>query len=66
MKISVQERALARNILNAHQLHLEARIPYATAISMWSGKAKMIDLKTLDRVCKALRCRPNRVIISQE
>lgn len=58
----VREVALRQGIGSATQLAERAGIAYGTATSLWYGRPTRVDLPTLGRVCRALRCTPSDLL----
>ncbi len=56
--VHVREAAEKRGIKNAHQLALKAGIPPNLAVRVWNDEFERFDKKTLDRLCRALKCQP--------
>ena len=46
---------------NIGRLAEEAKIAYSSALDIWHGRARRIDLAVLNRVCNALKCTPGDV-----
>lgn len=63
---NIQEVARARGVSSALQLGEKAGLAQGTATSLWHGRPLRLDLGTLARVCQALECRPNDVLIMEE
>jgi DNA-binding Xre family transcriptional regulator len=62
IKVSIREIAEARGIPNAHQLALTLGVADNVGVRLWNEKFARLDLITLDRLCRALRCQPNKLL----
>lgn len=58
----LRKAAAKRGIFNAYQLQKVLDIPIGHAYRLWDDDWKQIKLTTLDRLCHALRCRPNDLL----
>lgn len=56
--LRIKETAEERGIKTAYQLQKALGIPPAMAARLWKGQLEMIGLKTINRLCNALNCRP--------
>ena len=54
----VKEIAEQRGIKNAHGLQLAIEVSPTAAAKLWKGEFEMIGLRTLDKLCRVLRCKP--------
>ena len=61
IRFSIRETAVARGIPNAHQLALALGVADNVGVRLWNEKFARIDLITLDRLCRTLRCQPNKL-----
>jgi len=59
---TVHTMAEKRGLTTAYQLQKLLNISPSVAAQLWSGDFKRIDLGTLDRLCIALRCKPNDLL----
>ena len=62
-KWKVKEVAQEKGIASAIQLADLADVAPGTATALWYGRPTRIDLPTLNRVCKALKCAPWDVLV---
>lgn len=62
--ITSQLRKMAnkRGITNAYQLQKAVDFPIGQAYRLWEDDWVQVNLRTLDKLCKALRCRPNDLL----
>jgi DNA-binding Xre family transcriptional regulator len=63
IKVQIAEVAQRRGITTAYQLQKALNIPPAMAAKLWKGDFKMIGLETIDRLCKALKCKPHQFLV---
>ncbi len=54
----IREIAEKRKIKSGYQLGKLLGVSPSMASRLWKDNVKMIDLATLDRLCKELRCKP--------
>ena len=59
----VKEIAEQRGVMSAVQLAERAGIAPGTATALWYGRPTRIDLPTLGRICKALKCTPDQILV---
>lgn len=62
---NIQEVARNKGVSSALQLAERAGLAQGTATSLWHGRPLRLDLATLARVCQALECLPNDVLIME-
>lgn len=62
IRSQVQKIAEKRGITNAYQLQKIADFPIGQAYRIWADDWQQINLRTLDKLCKALRCKPNDLL----
>ena len=62
IKKHIREMAQKRGIKNAHGLQLAIDVSPTVAAKLWSGNFVMIGLGTLDKLCRVLRCQPNKLL----
>jgi len=58
----IREVAEKRGIKNAHGLQLALEISPTAAAKLWKGEFEMIGIVTLDKLCRALRCKPGDLL----
>lgn len=58
----IRELAEKRGITNAYQLQKETGLPPSMAARLFRDEVDMIALRTLDRLCAALKCKPNDLL----
>lgn len=59
----VKDVAERRGIMTISQLASTVGVAYDTAADLWHGRARRIDLGTLDRFCESLACEPADLLI---
>lgn len=60
IQITIRERAEKQNINSSYQLQKALEISSPDVASrLWSNDFSRIDLSTLDRLCRVLKCQPN-------
>ncbi|MGH9763616.1 MAG: helix-turn-helix domain-containing protein [Blastocatellia bacterium] len=62
IRLRVKEVAQREGIENAHDLAKRTGIPLHSMYRIWDGNARMIGLKTLDRLCAALSVKPSQLL----
>lgn len=58
----VREIALSKGIRNAHTLAKLAGVPPNLAIRVWNDDFQRIDKTSLNKLCRALKCQPGKLI----
>jgi DNA-binding Xre family transcriptional regulator len=58
----IREVAEKRGIKNAYGLQLAINVSPTVAAKLWSGNFEMIGLGTLDKLCRVLKCQPNKLL----
>lgn len=58
----IQEMAEKRGIRNAHGLQKAIDVSPTVAAKLWAGNFEMIGLGTLDKLCRVLRCQPDKLL----
>lgn len=61
MKLIVREVAEREGIRNANELSVKTGIPLFSMYRIWDGRAKMIALETMDRLCTVLKVKPGQL-----
>lgn len=59
--IHIKETAEKRKYKNAHQLAVALGVADNVGVRLWNQDFSRIDLITLDRLCRVLRCQPNQL-----
>ncbi len=54
--------AEARGVRNANQLAKKIGVAANAAVRLWSDDFARIDLPTLNKLCRWLKCQPGRII----
>lgn len=55
-------RILGERRMSIAELERQTNVPYTSLFELYHGRAKRIDLKTLDRICKALGVTPGDIL----
>ncbi len=63
IKVNIANVAKRRGIKTAYQLQKALDVPPSQAAKLWKGEIKMIGLDTLDRLCRALKCKPDKIFV---
>ena len=58
----ISEFAIKRGITTAYQLQKALDISPTVAARLWKGEFEMIGLVTLDKLCRVLRCQPDKLL----
>ena len=58
----IREMAERRGIKNAFGLQKAINVSPTVAAKLWSGNFEMIGLGTLDKLCRVLKCQPNKLL----
>ncbi|HKV39448.1 MAG TPA: helix-turn-helix transcriptional regulator [Blastocatellia bacterium] len=58
----IRELAEARGFKNAHQLAKALGVAANAGTRLWGDDFSRIDLPTLNKLCRVLRCQPGRLI----
>ena len=62
IKKHVREIAEKRGIKNAYGLQMAIDVSPTVAAKLWSGNFEMIGLGTLDKLCRVLKCQPDKLL----
>jgi DNA-binding Xre family transcriptional regulator len=62
IKTHVREMAEKKGITTAYQLQKALEISPSVAARLWKDDFEFISKTSLDRICKVLNCRPNKLI----
>jgi DNA-binding Xre family transcriptional regulator len=60
--VAIRESAEKRGLTTAYQLMKLLDVSPSLAAKYWRNDMTMIGIDTLDRLCKALKCRPNDIL----
>ena len=60
--VLIRERAEKRGIKNAHQLGLALGVAPNVSARLWSGEFEKLGMDTLDKLCRVLRCQPDKLL----
>lgn len=58
----IREIAEKRGITTAYQLQKATELPPSMAARLFRDEVDMIALRTLDRLCTVLKCKPNDLL----
>jgi DNA-binding Xre family transcriptional regulator len=62
VKVAIKEMAEKRGITSSYQLMKALNIPPSQAAKWFNNDLESISLRTLDKLCQALRCKPNDLL----
>ena len=62
IKTHVKEIAEKKGITTAYQLQKALEISPSVAARLWKDEFEFISRTSLDRLCKFMRCKPNKLI----
>ena len=62
IEVKISEFAKKRGITTAYQLRIALDISPTIAARLWRGKFDKIGMVTLDRLCRVLRCQPDKLL----
>jgi putative transcriptional regulator len=60
--VAIREQAEKRGITTAYQLQKATGVQPTVAARWFRNDLKMIGIDSLDRLCKALKCKPNDIL----
>ena len=63
LKIQINERCKALGITTAYQLQKKANLTPPTAYRAFNNDIKQFTIETLEKLCTALECRPNDILV---
>ena len=59
--VTIRERAEKNGITTAYQLQKAMGISPTIAARLWRGDFEKLGMNTLDRLCRVLRCQPDKL-----
>jgi DNA-binding Xre family transcriptional regulator len=62
IEVMIRERAESCGITTAYQLQKALQVSPTLAARLWKGEFEMIGLVTLNKLCRVLRCQPNKLL----
>jgi DNA-binding Xre family transcriptional regulator len=62
VKVAIKEMAERRGITSSYRLMKALNIPPSQAAKWFNNDLESISLRTLDKLCRALRCKPNDLL----
>ena len=60
--VKIREMAEKRGITTAYKLQKALDVAPSLAAKWWSNDMRMIGIETLNRLCRALHCKPNDIL----
>ncbi len=60
--VTIREQAEKRGITTAYQLMKATGVQPSMAAKWWSNDLEKIGIKTLDKLCMVLKCKPNDLL----
>jgi DNA-binding Xre family transcriptional regulator len=63
LKIQINERCKAQGIKTAYQLQKKANLTPPTAYRAFNNDIKQFTIETLEKLCTALGCEPNDLLV---
>lgn len=66
IKVKIRELAEKQGIKTAYQLKIQANLAPSTASRCFNNKLTLITFETLDKLCAALNCEPNDLLVLQK
>jgi DNA-binding Xre family transcriptional regulator len=60
--VAIREQAEKRGITTAYQLQKATGVQPSMAAKWWKNDLEKIGIKTLDTLCKVLKCKPNDLL----
>ncbi len=58
----IQERAREKGFTTAYQIRVALGLSPTVAQKLWDGEFEMIGLGTLDKLCRLLKCQPDKLL----
>jgi DNA-binding Xre family transcriptional regulator len=62
VKVAIKEMAERRGITSSYQLMKALNIPPSQAAKWFNNDLESISMRTLDKLCSALRCKPSDLL----
>lgn len=59
IQITIQERCEKQGLTTAYQLQKALNVSPDVAARLWKRDFTRIDVSTLDKLCRVLKCQPN-------
>ena len=59
IEIQIKKRAEKQGVTTAYQLQKALQVSPDVAARLWKADFARIDISTLDRLCRILKCQPN-------
>lgn len=60
--VAIKEVAEKRGITSSYQLMKLLNVPPSQALKWYSNDLESISIRTLDKLCEALRCKPSDLL----
>jgi DNA-binding Xre family transcriptional regulator len=62
IEVKIREFAEKRGITTAYQLRKALEVSPTVAARLWRGNFAMLGMDTLDKLCRVLRCQPDKLL----
>lgn len=62
IEVKIRERAEKCGITTAYQLQKAMEVSPTIAARLWRGDFDKLGMVTLDRLCRVLRCQPDKLL----
>ncbi|MBX3288429.1 MAG: helix-turn-helix transcriptional regulator [Acidobacteria bacterium] len=62
IEITIKAAAKKVGITSGYQLQRTTGFDVSMSARLWKGEWKRIDIKTLNKLCNALKCTPNDIL----
>lgn len=60
--VKIREFAEKRGMTTAYQLRVALDVSPTVAARLWRGDFAMLGMDTLDKLCRVLRCQPDKLL----
>lgn len=62
IEVKIREFAEKRGMTTAYQLRVALDVSPTVAARLWRGDFAMLGMDTLDKLCRVLRCQPDKLL----
>jgi DNA-binding Xre family transcriptional regulator len=62
IKVAIKEVAEKRGITSSYQLMKLMNVPPSQAVKWFKNDMESISIRTLDKLCRALKCKPSDLL----
>ncbi len=62
IEVKIREFAEKRGMTTAYQLRIALDVSPTVAARLWRGDFAMLGMDTLDKLCRVLRCQPDKLL----